>query len=272
MDKNNILTISLDMVSPKVRMANYRSVYVGQSWFQHSISDLELIMIIDGEFTAEDPENSITELRAGDILLIRANYPCDLICVGGTSPMFSCIHHDLISGLSWAKGEYVTEFELPWVVNAKNDFTMVELFRQCADEQKNFHPYKDEILSLVVKNIWLRMARHMKKLDRHDTKTRKLGLILSYIKDHFDSDISRSDLADRFGITPEHVNLLFKKELGLTPGQVIMRTRIDYACNLLMDGALSISEIAYKVGYNDPLYFSRVFRKMMGVSPSKFYR
>lgn len=71
----------------------------------------------------------------------------------------------------------------------------------------------------------------------------------------------------------DYLRKLFKKEVGLTPLEYMTQLRMKRACVLLtMQGAenYSISEIAQLCGFDDPLYFSRVFKKKYGVSPSAF--
>ncbi len=71
----------------------------------------------------------------------------------------------------------------------------------------------------------------------------------------------------------EYLTRLFKKEIGMTPRQYLMDRRLENAANslALMDGSLSISQIARQCGFSDALYFSKVFKQRYGVSP-KFYR
>lgn len=71
-----------------------------------------------------------------------------------------------------------------------------------------------------------------------------------------------------------YLKKLLKKEVGISPQQYVINLRINYAKKLLMNTTskdFSISHIAYACGYEDPLYFSRVFKKQTGLSPKSFY-
>ena len=92
--------------------------------------------------------------------------------------------------------------------------------------------------------------------------------MVSYLRTHLDRKVTRRSLAREFGITPEHVNALFKKHLGVTPTQFIQRERMQKAYHYLRDEGLSVKETAARVGFDDPFYFSRVFKRLMHRSPT----
>ena len=73
-------------------------------------------------------------------------------------------------------------------------------------------------------------------------------------------------------ISRNYLYTLFKREYGVSPKEYLMTLRIQKAKLLFSDQSqpLSVSEVAYAVGFNDPLYFSRVFRKITGTSPSNY--
>jgi two-component system, response regulator YesN len=82
--------------------------------------------------------------------------------------------------------------------------------------------------------------------------------------------ISRKGIAKFVGITPEHLNHLFRQYTASTPMEYLTAIRLQAAKELLLNADLNVSEVAYQTGYNDPLYFSRVFKQKLGISPLKF--
>ena len=63
-----------------------------------------------------------------------------------------------------------------------------------------------------------------------------------------------------------------KKITGLTPNEYIKPKRMQRAAELLQDQVITVAEVAYKVGFSDPLYFGRCFKQYYGVTPSKYQR
>ncbi len=77
-------------------------------------------------------------------------------------------------------------------------------------------------------------------------------------------------LAKQVGWTPEHLSRSFARHLGLSPKEMIVRRRIDRACQLLLYGQNSIKEIAYEVGFSDENYFCRVFKTTKAITATEY--
>ncbi len=91
-------------------------------------------------------------------------------------------------------------------------------------------------------------------------------LALRYIERNYAQHISVDDIAAHVGISRSHLYRVFVKHFSLSPNEYVVRFRITKACSLLST-PLSIAEVAGSVGFDDPLYFSRVFRRIKGISP-----
>lgn len=89
-----------------------------------------------------------------------------------------------------------------------------------------------------------------------------------HLSQHFDAAINITRLAARYGYSPGHFHRSFKRRTGQTPNQFLTAVRIRHAWRWLKQSALPVERIAELVGYSDPLYFSRVFRKTTGRSPT----
>ena len=84
------------------------------------------------------------------------------------------------------------------------------------------------------------------------------------------SDRSVALIAKSYGITASHFIRSFKKIYGTTPNEYRQNYRISQATNLIRMTNLSIQDIAYQCGFGDPFYFSRIFKKKVGMSPWKY--
>lgn len=95
--------------------------------------------------------------------------------------------------------------------------------------------------------------------------------INDYIKKHYTEDINTRTIADRFGFTPAYLSKLFREYKKITPSEYISKLRIDKAKELLRSNqSLSSKEVAGAAGYDDPLYFSKVFKKLVGKTPKAY--
>jgi len=93
-----------------------------------------------------------------------------------------------------------------------------------------------------------------------------------YLDSHYQQAIYLSELGTIFHYSPSHLNLLFRNRYGVTVLQYILQKRIDMAEKLLKTTDLEIKQVAYHVGFKDPLHFSKYFRQMKGKSPSEYRR
>ncbi|MCR5715284.1 MAG: response regulator [Lachnospiraceae bacterium] len=94
--------------------------------------------------------------------------------------------------------------------------------------------------------------------------------VTAYVKEHFAEEISLDDMARMVDISPYYFSKLFKKETGENFIEYLNYTRIVNAKLLLANPKYTIKEVCVMCGYSDPNYFSRIFRKYEGVSPSEF--
>lgn len=91
-----------------------------------------------------------------------------------------------------------------------------------------------------------------------------------YIDDHFSEDIGLNDVSKEVAISPQYFSSIFKEEMGMNFVEYLRTKRIEVAKDLLKQKQLSVKEICYEIGYNDPNYFSRLFKKIVGVSPTEY--
>ncbi len=93
---------------------------------------------------------------------------------------------------------------------------------------------------------------------------------IKFIQRNFSNPIDVSDIANHVGLSRSHLYRIFMQNLSLSPNEYLTQFRINQACILLRTSGLSIGEIAGSVGFDDQLYFSRVFKKIKGVPPSHY--
>ena len=94
--------------------------------------------------------------------------------------------------------------------------------------------------------------------------------VMAHLHENFAQSISREQLARYAGVSERHLNRCFMQETGTTPLTYLNRYRIQQAKNLLVEGQLSVTEIMGQVGFSESSYFTRLFRREVGVSPSAY--
>ena len=92
------------------------------------------------------------------------------------------------------------------------------------------------------------------------------------IDQEYANNLQVKELAWRFGINQSYLSILFKQEVGQSLSAYLQKLRLEKACALLRETNLPIADIAPAVGYNDPQYFYRVFRKAVGCTAMEWRR
>lgn len=100
--------------------------------------------------------------------------------------------------------------------------------------------------------------------------SRKVSETVEFMKQHLDRPLRVERLAALASLSASHYTMLFKRHTGYAPMEYLIRLRIHRACQLLDTTGVSIKAVAAAVGYEDPLYFSRVFRAVNEVSPQQY--
>ena len=142
------------------------------------------------------------------------------------------------------------------------------LFEQSFEEFKEKQEGYEEIIINYIKAILFHIHRSFK-----NNKTATIDILNSsvrFIHEHFYESVSVEQLSSISCVSKSYLSRLFLKRLGMSPMRYLNSVRVDIAKKLLIDSKLSISDIAVKVGFSDPLYFSRVFNKLTGVAPTEF--
>ncbi|WP_273130261.1 response regulator [Bacillus weihaiensis] len=101
---------------------------------------------------------------------------------------------------------------------------------------------------------------------KHDA----IALAKVYIQKHYKESLSLEEVAAYVDLTPTYFTKLFKEETRQTFIEYVTEARIEKAKHLLLQTKDSLKEIAFEVGYKDPNYFSRVFKKMVNMSPKQY--
>lgn len=93
-----------------------------------------------------------------------------------------------------------------------------------------------------------------------------------YLATHYRQCVSLDEVADAIDISPYYLSHVFSEESGLSLFSHLTTIRMKKAAELLQARSLNVSEVAYEVGYESPNYFSKVFRKHFGCSPTSFLK
>ncbi len=146
------------------------------------------------------------------------------------------------------------------------------IFKQMIQELQRCQTHYPELLTLLILQLLIRIERqigrdHRRKDVYLDTE---MELAMQFFNDNYNTQISVEEYAAARGMSVSWFIRSFKQYTHATPMQYLVERRMANAQMLLETTGYNITEIGNLVGYDNPLYFSRVFKKQKGVSPSEY--
>lgn len=182
------------------------------------------------------------------------------------------------------------EFYEPVVIflTAFNEFDYAKTAINLGAVDYILKPFKDEEFKTAirkaqekVKDMQILKENHPDETSKHRERERYFSLsvnskhhnilkAIKYIKGNYHRDISIGSTAEMLSVSESYLSHLFKEETSYTFHEYLVKTRIKAACSLLSDPNSRIYEVAQQVGYRDQRYFSKAFKKHIGMTPNEF--
>ena len=146
------------------------------------------------------------------------------------------------------------------------------IYKKMISELQRCQNNYEEMLSILMRQLLICIYRELQKERKISDiyLDNEMDMATQYFTDNYISDISIEEYASSRGMSISWFIRNFKKFTGITPMHFIVSTRISNAQLLLETTKYSISEISRIVGYDNPLYFSRLFHKVKGFAPSEY--
>lgn len=148
------------------------------------------------------------------------------------------------------------------------------IFAQMIQELQMCRENYEEFLVLLLRQLFILLQRQIARRPKSGNlyMENEIQAAVLYFQKHYNTAVSIEGYAASRGISTSWFIRSFKELTGFTPMQYILSIRMANAQNLLETTDYHVAEISNIIGYDNPLYFSRLFRKQTGVSPSEFRR
>ena len=155
---------------------------------------------------------------------------------------------------------------LPCILHSQPNLKTISAFDTLFDIYSSRAPLQQQKLACRLEDILLRIATESNPAET----SRSLTKSLEYIHAFYGKELKIPELAKIESLSNSRYITVFKECMGMPPSQYIIDLRINVACDLLKNHAMSVKAVAACVGYDDSQFFSKLFKKRTGMSPKSY--
>lgn len=264
----------MDKLIAEVHHALYRKTFDGWIIPKRKIKDCELVLITAGKGYV-GIEGRIYTAKPGMLFCFMADVE-HFLKTDLSDPMcFYAVHFDSYSydsaGKKWDirlnSGIPVEDVSEP-----ENFYILKDILKSLNTHWKNKFQGHEVICNALLQQLIFEVYNSKKYGDLSYNVRNKIEKAIDYIHNNINDKISVSELSEMSGLNYSYFSCVFKQVMGCNATEFINRLKIDRAKMLLSEGNLKVKEIAHTVGFEDEFYFSRVFKKVEGISPTRYCR
>lgn len=165
--------------------------------------------------------------------------------------------------------KYEKLYDSPIVSIPRNEQSQENFMKIMTILESGYETTALEYANLTLFHIITEMVYQM-AIDTPETKVDIITSSISFLNHNLDKNFRVEDLAEEQNLSVSRYSELFKKKTGYAPIQYFNKLKIEKSCQYLYFTDLGIKEICAKIGHADPYYYSRAFKKLMGIPPSKY--
>lgn len=235
------------------------------------VSNYHLLYIASGKahfyFNAND--DTETTVSAGNMVLLRPHDYEHYVCSGQDHSEIFWVHFSGTDVDSFLQHHGIAKDQRMISTGTSAEFK--RLFRQMIVDTQRKKPFYEESIALTLEYLFVLIHREIIELSESiDTVHDEIIQAFHYFADNYNRDICIEEYAEEHHMSTQWFIKRFKQYTKMTPKEYIVSVRMSHAQTLLEQTLYTISEIASIVGYDNPLYFSRVFKKQFGLPPNRY--
>lgn len=233
-----------------------------------ALRDYSLIYLTDGNGMFKGHDSNWRRVNAGDVLVLFPGIWHDYHSLPetGWTERWVCLNGELAN--QWCMHDVLCVDTPVLHVGVHSDLT--EAFDRLLEIGRAAPPYANQIQSGIAMEILALIYKFQQNRKDHARQaTPIVESALQFIAKNWSQEIDFEAMAAKMGVGYRHFRRQFQEATGVAPHQYLLNLRLNQAKRLLR--SLPVSEVASRVGFNDPFYFSRLFKRKVGVPPTRWH-
>lgn len=172
---------------------------------------------------------------------------------------------------TWKRQENIQTLHQPFAQKIADYSIVEELFEKLLDTWTGKGPSYEFIAGTILRQLLIQVSLSNKKQSRNHAVSLKIDRMIQYMRQNINRKVTLEELSGIAGLSPFYLSRAFKDTTGYPIIMYFNKMKIDKAKELLIEGNKKVKDVAYELGYTNEFYFSRIFKKIEGLSPSEFY-
>lgn len=170
---------------------------------------------------------------------------------------------DIVGETRSLSQKFARELEDPYLVE--------EQFEKLVDCWNQKLPGYEFMARTMLQQLMITIMQNLNKHPKNFANSMKIEKIIQHMHQNIQGKITLPELSEMVQMTPAYMSRTFKETTGYTIIEYFNKLKIDKAKTLLIEGDKKIKEVSQELGFADEFYFSRIFKKIEGITPSQFY-
>lgn len=190
------------------------------------------------------------------------------ICI--RSVHFSYTHVNF-NDSKWAISDEVKMLPLHSVQELKDYYHIDDIFKKLVDSWNSKLPGYEFMTKTLLQQLLIAIFQNTRKQNQNYSTSLKMEKIIKYMHQNLNNRVTLTELSEMVQLSSPYLSRTFKETTGYSVIEFFNKMKIDKAKELIIEGNKGVKEVAQALGFTDEFYFSRIFKKIEGVSPSEYY-
>lgn len=247
--------------------------------YSHKINKIiqhhELLLITEGKGQII-LRNKKYQVKEGTMLYLCPNVEYTVEIDPQDSFCFMSVHFSYatvgFNGDKWGIDKENDMLPLDFVQTLKDYYQVGSIFKRLVEDWSKKLPGYEFITKALLQQLLFEILQNIKKNSQNYSASVKVEKIIEYMRQNINTRLTISHLSDLMQLSPTYLSGIFKATTGYSIIKFFNKIKVDKAKELIIEGDKKVKEVAKILGFTDEFYFSRIFKKIEGISPSEFYR
>lgn len=171
----------------------------------------------------------------------------------------------------WKCRENIRTLHQPPAQKITDYAPVAELFEKLLDTWNDKGPGYEFIAGTYLRQLLILVSQNDKEQNKNHAVSLQIDRIIEYMRQNINRKITLEELSGIAGLSTFYLSRAFKDATGYPIIAYFNKMKTDKAKEMLIEGNKKVKEVAYELGYTNEFYFSRIFKRIEGLSPSEFY-